>query len=168
MKPCSHPLRPVRALLSIKPRYAAAILAGEKKYEFRRVIFSRRVDIVVIYASAPVRQVVGEFDVLAVISGSPQSLWERTRQYAGVDEDAFFRYFSGRQTGHAIQIGELRPYAEPFCPLKRLGVKPPQSFLYLAPGSNPGGERPQPASSNGAGAPEDSGICGTAGMPFSQ
>lgn len=51
---------------------AAAILAGEKKYEFRRVIFSRRVNIVVIYATAPIRRVVGEFDVLAVISESPR------------------------------------------------------------------------------------------------
>jgi predicted transcriptional regulator len=117
--------------LSIKPQYAAAIFAGDKKYEFRRVIFSRRVDIVVIYATAPVRQVVGEFAVLAVISESPRSLWERTKEYAGVDKDAFFRYFRGRQMGYAIQIGEVRQYAEPFCPITRLGLRPPQSFVYL-------------------------------------
>lgn len=167
-KPHSDPLGPVRALLPIKPRYVAAIFSGEKKYEFRRVIFSRPVDIVVVYATAPVRQVVGEFDVLAIICAPPQSLWERTRHCAGVDEDAFFGYFRGRQTGYAIQIGQVRQYAEPFCPIKRFGVKPPQSFLYLTPGQEPSGERRPPASSNGVGAPEDSGICGTAGMPFSQ
>lgn len=167
-KPYSDPLGPVRALLSIKPRHVAAIFAGEKKYEFRRAIFARRVDIVVVYATAPVRQVVGEFDVDAVISAPLQSLWERTGQYAGVAEDAFFDYFRGRQTGHAIRIGQVRQYAEPFCPIKRFGVKPPQSFLYLTPSQKPSGERRQPASSNGAGAPTGSGGCGPAGTPFSQ
>lgn len=167
-KPPLDPLGPVRALLSIKPRYVAAIFAGEKKYEFRRAIFARHVDIIVVYASAPVRRVVGEFDVNAVISAPLRSLWEMTRQYAGVDEGAFYGYFRGRQTGYAIQIGEVRQYAEPFCPIKRFGVKPPQSFLYLSPGDNPGGEKAQPAPANGAGAPKDAGGCGPAGTPFSQ
>src|SRR5450756_1588152 len=47
-----------RALLSIRPQYAAAILRGEKRYEFRRTVFSRHVDVVLVYVPSPVRRVV--------------------------------------------------------------------------------------------------------------
>ncbi len=52
---------PIRVLLSLKPQFAAAILSGEKKFEFRRDVFSRSdVTTVVLYASSPVCKVVGE------------------------------------------------------------------------------------------------------------
>lgn len=122
---------PTRALLSIKPNFAYAILRGEKKYEFRRSIFTRPVDVVVLYATAPVRRVVAEFEVCSVISQPLQTLWDRTKKFAGIGEEYFFRYFQGRVYGHAIEIGEVRPYKSPFCPIERFGIRPPQSFVYL-------------------------------------
>src|SRR5258706_12678388 len=74
------------ALLSIKPQFASAILSGNKKYEFRRIIFSRRVDVVVVYVTAPVRKVICEFDVETIISASPSTLWRRTRKNAAIDK----------------------------------------------------------------------------------
>lgn len=136
LQPNSDGANPVRALLSIRPKYAAAILNGNKKYELRRTRFSRHVDIVVIYVTAPVQKVVGEFDVIAILSGPVKSLWEKTQQYADTDEDAFFSYFKGLQNGYAIQIGEVRRYEEPFCPIKQFGIKPPQSFVYLKDGED--------------------------------
>ena len=123
--------KPTRALLSIKPSFAHAILRGEKKYEFRRSIFTRRVDIILLYATAPVGRVLAEFDVRSIISDSVQSLWNRTKSFAGIGEDFFFRYFQGREYGHAIEIGEVRPFKAPFCPIRTLGIRPPQSFVYL-------------------------------------
>jgi predicted transcriptional regulator len=117
--------------LSIKPKFAYAILRGEKKYEFRRNIFARPVDVVLLYASVPVGRVVAEFDVRSIISQPLQTLWNRTKQFAGIGEDYFFRYFQGREYGHAIEIGEVRPYKNPFCPIERLGIRPPQSFSYI-------------------------------------
>ena len=131
LKPYSDFPNQIRALLSVKPKYADAILSGEKKYEFRRTIFSRHVDIVLIYVTAPVRRVIAEFDVLSVASESLKTLWKKTQKHAGIDEDSFFSYFEGLQTGYAIRIGEVRQYIEPFCPIRRLGVRPPQSFIYL-------------------------------------
>jgi len=118
-------------LLSIRPPFAAAILQGEKKYEFRRTIFSRRVDVVLMYVTAPVQRVVAEFDVVSVISELLSRLWRRTSEYAGIDEALFYRYFDGLYRGHAIAIGEVRVYASPFCPVEQLGLRPPQSFVYL-------------------------------------
>jgi predicted transcriptional regulator len=120
-----------RALLSIRPLFAAAIFHGEKRYEFRRSIFSRRVDVVLVYVTAPIQRVVGEFDVASVIEAPLPILWRCTREYAGIDEALFYRYFDGLDCGHAIAIGEVRTYAAPFCPIEQLGLRPPQSFVYL-------------------------------------
>src|SRR5213594_2461003 len=75
--------KPIRALLSIKPEFVEAILRGEKRYEFRRSIFKRPIDVVVIYATVPVRRVVAEFHVESILRDSPQRLWRRTRGAAG-------------------------------------------------------------------------------------
>jgi len=119
-------------LLSIRPPFAAAILRGEKRYEFRRTIFARPVEVALIYVTAPVQRVVAEFDITSIVSDYLPRLWLRTREYAGIDEAFFYRYFEGLQYGHAIAIGEVRAYDLPFCPVERLGLKPPQSFAYLS------------------------------------
>jgi predicted transcriptional regulator len=117
--------------LSIRPEFAEAILRGEKRYEFRRRIFSRTVDIVVVYVTAPVSRVVGEFDVRSIISAPLPALWSRTKSQAGIDEAYFLSYFEGKDEGYAIEIGDFRAYEIPYCPAGVLGKRPPQSFLYL-------------------------------------
>jgi predicted transcriptional regulator len=118
-------------LLSIKPQYASAILNGKKRYEFRKTNFSRDISVVVIYVTAPVKRVVAEFDVKEIISESIPELWNQTRDYAGIDKEYFFQYFDGKEFGYALKIGNVRQYKSPFCPVDELGVKPPQSFIYL-------------------------------------
>lgn len=121
------------ALLSIKPRYTEAIFDGSKRFEFRRASFARSVAVALIYATTPIKRVVGEFDVGAVITAPLDQLWQRTRKYAGIDRDFFFEYFDGLTVGHAIEIGDVRPYSRPFCPMLTMGVRPPQSFQYVDP-----------------------------------
>lgn len=127
----SNSPNPTRALLSIKPRFASAIFEGQKRFEFRRSIFSRPVDIVIVYVTVPVRKVVGEFDVRSIIAEPLPMLWERTKSFAGIEEDFFFRYFEGQEHGYAIEVGKVRTYDRPYCPTEHLGIRPPQSFLYL-------------------------------------
>src|SRR5271155_3329385 len=79
-----------RALLSIRPPYAEAIFRGEKRFEFRRAIFRKAVDVVVVYITSPTCLVVGEFDVPAVISDAVEDLWSRTSRHAGIDRELFF------------------------------------------------------------------------------
>lgn len=131
LRQSSDSQKQTHVLLSIRPPFAEAILRGAKRYEFRRTIFSRRVDVVLMYVTAPVQKVVAEFDVVSVISEPLPRLWSRTRKYAGINEALFYRYFSGLQRGHAIAIGEVRLYISPFCPVEQLGLRPPQSFVYL-------------------------------------
>lgn len=130
------------ALLSIKPRFALAILNGEKRFEFRRKAFTQPVKVVLVYATMPVKQVIAEFEVRGIISGGLDSLWRRTRNFAGIEKKVFFEYFRGVQVGHAIEIGKVKRYKDPYCPIEKFGIRPPQSFVYVnRAGSIPANEQ---------------------------
>jgi predicted transcriptional regulator len=122
----------MRVLLSIKPEYAEKILSGEKKYEFRRAIFKdQSIKIVVIYASSPIRKVIGEFDIEYIITQNLDKLWEHTKQHSGIDKEFYDTYFCGKEVGHAIKVKQSRRYQE-HQDLDDYAIKhPPQSFLYL-------------------------------------
>ncbi len=117
--------------MSIKPVYAEAIFSGTKRFEFRRSIFREEVQVVVVYITSPVAQVVGEFSVKDVITDDIGALWDRTEAQAGISRNVFFEYFEGREVGHAIAIGDVRKYKKPLDLATAFGVRPPQSFLYL-------------------------------------
>ena len=54
-------------LLSIKPEYVAKIFDHTKRYEFRKRIPQKPIDIIVVYSSEPEQHIVGEFEVLESI-----------------------------------------------------------------------------------------------------
>jgi len=120
----------MKLLLAIKPEYANAILEGTKKYEFRRRIWRRHVDSVLIYATALVKGVVGEFKVQDILYDKLNSLWLQTRDSAGISIDGFQKYFRGYEYGYAIKIGKVTKYEEPL-KLSFFNMKPPQSFKYV-------------------------------------
>jgi predicted transcriptional regulator len=120
-----------RALLSIKKPYADAIFRGEKLFEFRRSVFRKAVDVVIVYVTSPTCQVAGEFDVSDVISESVEDLWNRTSDHAGIDREGFFSYFEGCEVAHAIVIGKVRKYREPLDLGETFGIRAPQSFVYV-------------------------------------
>lgn len=124
----------MNVLLSIKPKYVDEILNGTKKYEFRKVVFKNTEERVrvFIYSSAPVKKVVASFLVEKIIQDHPQQLWERFKDFAGVQEGEFFSYFGERENGFAIKIKDLEVFATPLDPKKAIeGFSPPQSFCYL-------------------------------------
>lgn len=124
---------PTRVLLSVKPRFAEAILAGHKTFEFRRALFRRQdISIVVIYASSPTCKVVGEFTIDEVLSLALDALWDSTRDGGAIDRQYFDQYFEGRSAGYALKVKRARRYRAPLCLRKDFGIRyPPQSFRYL-------------------------------------
>ncbi|MEM9462511.1 MAG: ASCH domain-containing protein [Myxococcota bacterium] len=119
-------------LLSIRPEFAEKILAGEKRFEFRRVMPKQRVERVVIYASSPTCRLVGEFTVRRVLSAPPERLWRQTRSHAGIPRHYFDAYFNERTEAHAFEIDEVLRYDQPIDPVTICpSFRPPQSFVYL-------------------------------------
>jgi len=94
-------------IMAIKPKYVDAILDGRKKYEFRKRMFRRKVDEVLVYATKPVGKIVCMFSVGNVVRDEPGELWRRFGSDAGMTEEEFFRYFDGCKQGVAIEIKDV-------------------------------------------------------------
>lgn len=117
----------MNVVLSIKPEYVSEIIAGRKRFEFRKAVFAKSVEKVYIYASAPISKVVGEFDPIEVLKGTPAEIWQKTKAYSGIKKEWYDQYFDGRVTAYAIRINNLRIYDEP----KDLPFQAPQSYRYI-------------------------------------
>ena len=118
--------------MSIRPAFARGILAGTKKVEFRRRPPRQNPRIALIYATAPVGQLVGLFEILSVKGATPQTLWRRYRGVAGIDRKSFMGYFAGCSRGFAIEIGDVYELSRPVSLAELITVKhAPPSFTYL-------------------------------------
>ena len=95
----------MRVLLSIKPEFAFKIFDGTKKFEFRKSIFKNKdVKTVVVYASSPIQQVIGEFEIEKILNLELDVLWNLTQDFSGISEDFFYEYFADKELGYAIKI----------------------------------------------------------------
>lgn len=122
----------MKVLLSIKPEYVRKIFAGTKKYEYRKCIFTKHVDKVVVYATKPVGLIVGEFSVEEVLVEDPATLWKETHEASGVSKVFFDQYFEGRSRGYALKVSSPQLYDEPIDPFELFApFIPPQSFKYI-------------------------------------
>lgn len=124
----------MKVLLSIKPKYADLIFEGTKKFEFRRRIFKNTdIKTILVYASSPIKKVIGEFEIEAILKSDLKSLWKETEKHAGIDEEYFYQYFIAKEQGFAIKINKTKKYRKPLCLKEDFNLLPPQSFLYLKP-----------------------------------
>jgi predicted transcriptional regulator len=119
-------------ILSIRPEYAERILNGEKWYEYRRRIARKPIGKIVIYATFPIMRILGEVGVKNdILAGCPSTIWEQTKNHAGISRSDFRRYFKNRSTAYAYCLVNAIRYKEPLS-LTDFGiVSPPQSFIYL-------------------------------------
>ncbi len=122
----------MNVILSIKPKYVKAILSGEKKYEFRKVIFKdKNVEWGYIYSSSPIKKIVGRFIVGEIIKDHPRQIWKICQEKSGMGEDDFFTYFNGWQKGYAIKIEDLETMKLIDPQDIFMDFVPPQSFCYF-------------------------------------
>lgn len=122
----------MKVLLSIKPEFVEKIFAGTKKYEFRKSLFQRRdIKHIVIYASAPIKRVVGEFEIAEILSDDVDVIWEKTKRHSGISKEFYMSYFHHKGQANAIRIGHVTKYNKPKS-LSDFNIQhAPQSFRYL-------------------------------------
>ena len=122
-------------LLSIKPRFADAIFAGEKHYELRKV--KPKVepgDLVLVYVTSPRCRLEGAFLVGTVTEMSPQRLWHRVRSGSALTKAEFMAYYDGKANAYAIGILEAwrLETAVELSKLRSERIVPPQGYHYLS------------------------------------
>lgn len=121
----------MKVVLSIKPEFAFKIFDGTKRFEFRKSIFkNKEIKTVIVYASSPVQQVIGEFDFDEVLNYDLSTLWDLTQEYSGISKELYYDYFANKDEGFAIKIEKIRRYKNPKCLKKDFNLSPPQSFAY--------------------------------------
>ena len=99
-------------LISIKPEFVKKILSHEKLYEFRKTIFKQNVDKIFIYATYPVKKIVGYFEACEIICKSPMELWNLFAEVSGISKKEFFKYYRNSDKGFAIKIDHLHVFDE--------------------------------------------------------
>lgn len=104
---------------------------GSKRFEFRKTRCHEDVDRMVIYCTSPVKKVVGEAHIRNIIVGDLDSVWEITKDAAGITREFFDDYYNGRNSAIAYELDGVREYRIAR-PLSDFGVSnAPQSFVYV-------------------------------------
>lgn len=120
-----------KILLSINPEHVNHILDGSKEYEFRKIKCRENVNGIIIYCTAPVKQVVAEADIDIILEDTPEKIWLKTEKKSGISAEYFFKYYEGKAKAIAYKLTNLNIFDEPKT-LSDYGVTTaPQSFVYV-------------------------------------
>jgi predicted transcriptional regulator len=121
----------MNVLLSIKPKYANAILAGEKQVEFRKKAFKKEVERVYIYSSAPEQKIIGYFIIDKIDAAPPEELWKKYNAVGSISKEDFFDYFFEKEIGYSIKIKDFKKFSKSKNPKDIFeNFVPPQSYMY--------------------------------------
>jgi predicted transcriptional regulator len=135
--PQSPPRRPKTLLLSLHPQHAHRVFAGDKDVELRRI--RPRVgsgDRLIVYATSPVKAIVGWCLIDSVIENQPSLLWRQVRNRCAVSLSDYQAYFSGARASFGIVLKRPTSLAAPIS-LRYLrvaipGFTPPQCYRYMS------------------------------------
>lgn len=119
-------------LLSIKPKFADMILSGVKKVEYRKALASIANDRIFLYATAPIKKVVGEVKVKrADRSENKEAVWACYLDCSGITKEEFDEYFKDKKCASWYFLEEPIRYKKPQN-IRYFGVKSaPRNFIYL-------------------------------------
>ena len=121
--------------IAVKPEYANKLISGTKNIELRKMKpCVQPGDYVIIYASAPVKAVVGFGKVKAIIMCSPQEMWNKHSERLGINEQSFFSYYMGYRKAVGIEFEMIKSIA-PIGLVELRNVdsnfQPPQIYRYV-------------------------------------
>lgn len=122
-------------ILSVKPSYAYAILSGAKTVELRRK-FNEDIpqnSRVLIYASSPIKALVGECRIKKVTKDKPRSMWGKVAIESLISWSAYRTYFARAEHAYAIYLEAPLKYdiAISLETLRKTyNIDPPQSYRY--------------------------------------
>lgn len=123
-------------LLSLRPRYAHAILDGSKTVEVRK----RRVGAspgtrVILYASSPRKAVVGTARLRHTVVCAPEMAWRDHGATLGLARHEFDNYIAGRSEACLLLLENVQRLEPPLelADLRRTRpFQPPQSYRYVS------------------------------------
>lgn len=122
-------------LLSLRPRFATAILEGKKTVELRRVhMLAPAGSLLLLYSSSPMRAIVGTATLDRLQESTPRQLWEEVMSRAAISRGEYDEYYRGARRAFALHLRDVRalPTPSPLAVMRSsAGVSPAQSFRYV-------------------------------------
>lgn len=126
-------------VITIRRPHSQAILDGKKDIEFRRTrIEADNIPCVgFVYEPDPTKAIVSIFDIESIEQHPVEYLYRIGAANTPSTEESLKEYFSGKDIGTAIFIGDVHPLDSPI-PLKKNEqgewiFNPPQDFYYIDP-----------------------------------
>lgn len=135
-KNTGKPLPPVETtkiiMISASPKHADIILDNKgKNVFFYKVTPVNKIERVLIYATSPVKGVVGEFDLDKIHIVSLSTAWSQHGAASCLTKKEFDEYFKGHEKAHALIAKKAYRYSKPK-KLEEFDIsKGPSGFQYL-------------------------------------
>lgn len=118
------------AIISIRPRFAEAILSERKTVELRRRIPPIEVGTRLwIYATRPTGAIVGVAIVDTIFRGTPEAVWDTYFDRIGINRSDFDRYYAGAPEAIGIRLSKvqrIKPISIEQLRIWKQGFHPPQ------------------------------------------
>ena len=122
--------------ISVRPEFAEKIVAKEKTIELRKIKPHVEIgDYIIIYASSPIKSVVGFGVIKQIIETTPELMWSEFSDLLGIDKQRFDSYYKEKERAIGIEIEgikKVRPI--PLVNLRKIDpdFHPPQIFRYIS------------------------------------
>jgi len=116
-------------VLSIKKSYGLNLLNCTALWEYRkRRSLIKAGDRIILYATSPHKELIGEFTVGEVLVGSPEDIWEKTKLDVCYMIEDVVPYLKSGDYPIAFKVESPKLYEKPI-PLSRIAFfKPPVSY----------------------------------------
>lgn len=123
--------------ISVKPDYAFKIINGQKSIELRKSRPNvKKGDYVIIYATVPIKTVIGFGKIENIIETSPSKMWEDNSTKLGIDKVSFDRYYADFNKSIGIEISSICKFEIGFSldMIKKTNpsFSPPQTYKYIS------------------------------------
>ncbi len=125
-------------IISVKPEYAKKILKGEKTIELRKSAPKKagKNDYILIYVTAPIKELWGIYRIENIIKENPDTLWENFGKQTGISKQEFNDYYKENKNAFGIQLQEVKNLIKHSIKLDNLkslipGFMPPQTYSYI-------------------------------------
>lgn len=122
--------------ISVKPEFANKLVTKEKSIELRKIRPQVKIgDYVIIYASSPLKSVVGFGIIKQIIETTPEHMWQNFHLLLGIDKIRFDSYYAGKVKSIGIEVENIRKVAPIHLDKLRTidpNFHPPQVYRYVS------------------------------------
>ena len=122
--------------ISVKPEFANKLISKTKTIELRKNRPNVNIgDFIIIYATVPIKSVIGFGKIKRIIDDTPQNIWLNYSNQLGIDNSRYFEYYKDTNRAIGIEIHSIckLPFTINLADIRTFIPKfsPPQSYKYI-------------------------------------